>query len=390
MKAHLRHGALAMVLCTIAGSVNAQERLTTVVPEPKAFPTYSIDSNVVYGRMEYSVEMTQATADAKRSFQNFLRRAVIQAFGSEDGNYVITLVVKNGGVEIAKKAISSFTWKNKNFLFFATESSVTSEISFSGRLLDHFPVTNNNNSLQVGLQIQNTKTVALDTATYNKFSDQVSLLKFNLVQPAVEVTPALKVPLSMMASLVDSTDKASLSSEIAMSFITSGSGNPKWVMFPVRGPSTTNGSGKNMLNGLNVTVKLETDPSLVGKFEGGKFRNLDTNNVLQKATVGASAAAVPFETVLNTDTNKQLMSDLVSLDQEKFPAGRSPPAVCGKLWSTLQKYFTDRDTPAIYAAYLDKYDYVLDVPGAKAGCVDQFRGTINNLGISLESVAITK
>jgi hypothetical protein len=169
MKAHLRHGALAMVLCTMAGSVNAQERLTTVVPEPKAFPTYSIDSNVVYGRMEYSVEMTQATADAKRSFQNFLRRAVIQAFGSEDGNYVITLVVKNGGVEIAKKAISSFTWKNKNFLFFATESSVTSEISFSGRLLDHFPVTNNNNSLQVGLQIQNTKTVALDTATYNKF-----------------------------------------------------------------------------------------------------------------------------------------------------------------------------------------------------------------------------
>lgn len=384
---------LATILSMVTGEAFAQSSVNWVAPIARDYPSSPIGSNTVYGRIDYAVQFTANQGDAKRSFENFLRRAVTNAFGSEDGNYVVTLVVKNRGTEIAKKAILSFAWKNRNFFFFTTESSITSQISFGGRLLDHFPVTNNNNTLSVALEIQDSKTIALDTATYNKFSDQVSLLKFDLVQPAVEVAPLLKAPLEVMSSLVNSTEKVSLSADTTMSFIVVGSNYPKKVDFPVKGPRNV---GRNMdtspimNNGLIVTVALETDPALVGDFRQGRFQNLDTNNVLQKATVGASAAAVPFESVLTTDANKQVLSDLMSLDQDKFPAGRSPAGVCRKLWDTLQRYFTERDAPAIYAAYLDKYEYVLDVAGAKAGCVDQFQGTMTNLGIPLTNIAITK
>ncbi|NUL19536.1 hypothetical protein HUN27_22025 [Agrobacterium tumefaciens] len=384
----------AIVLGCISVAAHAQEALNLVVPQPKAFPTSQIGSNVVYGRIDYSVRFTQNNIDAKKSFQNFLRQAVTNGFGGEDGSYVVTLVVKKtGGEEIAKKAISSFTWKNKNFFFFTTESSITSEISFGGRLLDHFPVTNNNNNLQVALQIQNSKTIGLDTATYNKVSDQVSLMKFDLVQPAVEIAPLLKVPLETMRSLLDSTERATLTADTPMSFIANASSYPKQVEFPVKGPRSVGRSMNDeskMVNGLVVTVTLETEPTFLGGFQNGKFQNLDLNNVLQKATVGSSSGAVPFESMLSSDANKQVLSDLISLDQEKYPSGRSPAGICRKLWNTLQKYFTERDAPAIYTAYLDKYDYVLDVVGAKAGCVDQFRGTITNLGVPLSSVAITK
>ncbi|GAC1043889.1 hypothetical protein [Rhizobium sp. No.120] len=384
---------IAAMVCTAAESASAKDTVDLVVPQPKDYPTSDVLANMVYGRIEYSILMSAHKKSAKLSFEHFLRQAVTNAFGGEDGNYVVTLVVRNGGQEIAKKAISSFTWKNKNFLFFTVESTITSEMSFSGRLLDHFPVTNNNNSLQVSLQIQDNKTVALDTARYNMFSDQVSLMKFNLVQPAVEMSPLLKVPLQAMESLINSSDKASLSSDTTMSFIALNSSSPNRVDFAVNGPKNLGAkmnNGEKMGNGMVVTVKLETDPSLVGQIENGKFKNLDTNNVLQKATVGASAAAVPFENVLNTDANKLILSDLISLDQDKFPTGRTPGSLCRRLWDTLQKYFTERDAPAIYVAYLDKYKKVLDVSGAKAGCVDQFQTTISNLGISLSNVSITK
>lgn len=389
---------IATVLSVMAGDAFAQSSTNWVAPIARDYPSSPIGSNVVYGRVDYAVKFSANSGEngraARRSFENFVRRAVVNVFGSEDGNYVVTLVVKDrGGTEIAKKAILSFAWKNRNFFFFTTESSITSQISTAGRLLDSFPVTNGNNTLQVALEIQDSKTITLDTATYNKFSDQVSLLKFNVIQPAVEIAPLLKAPLDVMSTLVNSNEKASLSADTAMSFTVNDSSYPKRVEFPVRGPQSV---GRNMdsspiyNNGLVVDITFETKPSLVGDFRQGRFQNLDTNNVLRKATVGASAAAVPFESVLTTDANKQVLSDLMSLDQDKFPAGRTPAGVCRKLWDTLQRYFTERDAPAIYTAYLDKYEYVLDVAGAKTGCVDQFQSTITNLGIPLTNVNINR
>jgi hypothetical protein len=379
------------------GSAFAQSSANWVVPIKKDYPSSPVGSNVVYGRIDYDVRFSANTGDngkaARQSFENFLRKAVINLFGSEDGNYVVTLVVKGRlGTEIARKAVLSFAWKNQNFFFFTKESSITSQISTGGPLLDSFPVTNGNNTLQVGLEIQDAKSIALDTETYNKFSAQVSLLKFDVVQPAVEVAPLLKVPLDVMSSLVNSTGKASLSGDTAMSFTVNNSNYPKRVEFPVRGPQYL---GRNMNssalynNGLVVGVTFETSPTLLGDFRQGKFQNLDINHVLEKAKVGASGAEVQFENVLTTGANKQVLSDLMSLDQDKFPAGRSPAGVCRKLWDTLQRYFTDRDAPAIYAAYLDKYEYVLDVQGAKAGCVDQFQGTMTNLGIPVAGINIS-
>lgn len=397
MKFRSKCAVIATMFSMIAPQAIAQSSADWVVPVARDYPSSPVGSNVVYGRIDYAVKFSANAGEngraARRSFENFVRRAVINVFGSEDGNYVVTLVVKDrGGTEIAKKAILSFAWKNENFLFFTTEASLTSQISTAGRLLDSFPVTNGNNTLQVALEIQDSKTIALDTATYNKFSDQVSLLKFNVVQPAVEIAPLLKAPLDVMSSLVNSTEKVSLSADTAMSFTVNDSNYPKKVEFPVKGPQTM---GRNMNssplynNGLVVGVTFETNPSLVGDFRQGKFQGMDINNVLRKASVGASAAAVPFESVLTTDGNKQVLSDLMSLDQDKFPTGRSPAGVCRKLWDTLQKYFTERDAPAIYAAYLDKYEYVLDVTGAKTGCVDQFQGTMTNLGIPVSPIAIT-
>ncbi len=398
MKLRSKCAIIATMFSMITPEAFAQSSANWVVPIKKAYPSSPVGSNVVYGRIDYDVSFSADAGDngraARRSFENFLRKAVINVFGSEDGNYVVTLVVKDQiGTEIAKKAILSFAWKNQNFFFFTTESSITSQISTDGRLIDNFPVANGNNTLQVALEIQDSKSIALDTATYNKFSAQVSLLKFNVVQPAVEIAPLLKAPLDVMSSLVNTNEKASLSADTAMSFTVNNSNYPKRVEFPVRGPQTL---GRNMNssplynNGLVVGVTFETNPSLVGDFRQGRFQNMDINYVLGKAKVGASGATVPFESVLTTDANKQVLSDLMSLDQDKFPAGRSPAGVCRKLWETLQRYFTERDAPAIYAAYLDKYEYVLDVAGAKTGCLDQFQTTITNLGIPVANIAITK
>jgi hypothetical protein len=392
MSSALKVALIAAIFCATAASAAEIDTSDMVIPKSVGFPSSPVGSNVVYGRIEYEIFMSQNQKDAKTSWENFLRLAVTNAFGGEDGSYVVTLVVKSGGQEVAKKAISSFTWKNKNFFFVTRESSISSEMSWKGRLLDHFPVTNSNNVLSVAIQIQDANTISLDTATFNKFSDDVSLLKFSLIQPALEIAPAMKKPLATMEALIYTKTNNKLSSDTSMSFIASGSSYPNVVDFPVNGPKYADRrltTSPKMGNGMVVRVWLNTDPSIYeSAFKNGKFQNLDLNNVLSEAKVGTLNTGVPFESVLNTDANKQVLSDLMSLDQEKIPTGRSVSGVCRKLWDTLQKYFSFRDAPAIYTAYLDKYETVLNVQGAKAGCVDQFQDTIGNLGISLANVRI--
>ncbi|TBG15987.1 hypothetical protein [Rhizobium leguminosarum] len=392
MYSALKVALIAAIFCATAASAAEIDTSDMVIPKSVGFPSSPVGSNVVYGRIEYEIFMSQNQKDAKTSWENFLRLAVTNAFGGEDGSYVVTLVVKSGGQEVAKKAISSFTWKNKNFFFVTRESSISSEMSWKGRLLDHFPVTNSNNVLSVAIQIQDANTISLDTATFNKFSDDVSLLKFSLIQPALEIAPAMKKPLATMEALIYTKTNNKLSSDTSMSFIASGSSYPNVVDFPVNGPKYADRrltTSPKMGNGMVVRVWLNTDPSIYeSAFKNGKFQNLDLNNVLSEAKVGTLNTGVPFESVLNTDANKQVLSDLMSLDQEKIPTGRSVSGVCRKLWDTLQKYFSFRDAPAIYTAYLDKYETVLNVQGAKAGCVDQFQDTIGNLGISLANVRI--
>ncbi|WP_139251008.1 hypothetical protein [Roseibium suaedae] len=343
--------------------------------------------NEVYGRVSYAVEFSVVPDDAKRSLESFLKSVVSKSFGNEDGNYVLTLILENGVREVSKRAVVSFTWSEKRFLFFTTSSDISSNISFKGRLTDHFPINSNNNHLQVRLELQKTENAAVNTDTYNDFSDQVGLLSFKALVPAVNVAQSLEVPLGIMAKALNSSRKAELATDVSMSFIDDGSDDPNKVVYSIRGPR---GGGDLYNNGIYITVSFDVDPSLVGVFEAEKFKNLNLDLILRNALVGASGAGIPFEEAISGKEYEGIRGYLSSLDQRKRPDGVPSSYVCRELWDTLLGFFSNRDAPVIYAAYLKKYGYWLDASGARSGCIDAFKQSFEGLSVDTTSIPISQ
>ena len=363
------------------------QNLEYISLEPVSEPKATVDWREVYGRVSYKVRFSVVETDAKRSLESYLKTAVKNLFGNENGSYILTLSVHSGNKEIAKKAIVSFNWSESKFLFFTRNSDIKSNISFSGHLVDHFPVTSNNNRMQAKLELHRLGNISLDTETYNKFSEQVSLLQFEVLQPAISIVPALEASIEVMATLLNESEKEQLSSDVSMRFIDKGGSDPNSVTFSVRGPK-----GRSALynNGIFIDVILDTDSSIVGSYEQGKFKDLDLNFLLQKAMVGATGAGIPFVDALSGEKYKEVRSYLFSLDRGEKVESNKVGVVCRELWDTLGEFYTTRDAPAIYAALLSKYEVELDVSGAKRRCLDKYKITMDKLEIPHSNIVISQ
>lgn len=364
-----------------SGAAEAQNIVLPII-DKGAQPYDTVSNGEVYGTIQYTVSLNNRR-DGINSLQDFARTVLKRLSGSSEGNYVITLTVKNGSQEVAKKAVFSFTWKSSSFFFIKTKEEITSNISTSGRLSDHFPITSDNNNLQVGLKLEKTDKISIDTDTYNSFSDQVSLLTFESLQRAVKVAPNVEVPLKIMAKLLDSSTSYTLSSDTAMAFIKDETHNPNKISYRLTGPNAQN-------SGLVVTVKFNTQASLLAPVVEKKFVNVDISNVIQLARVGVSGASIPFEDSLDKVADKALVEDLASLDKGTFPTGKQPAIVCQQLWGATQRFFSNRDAPLVYAAYLSKYDWVLNVANAKSECLDKYALAFTRLNIPVDKISITK
>lgn len=372
--------AAIFVLFTLAASAPRADDI--VQPQGLKFPELDVQNNEVYGVVNYKLTLTNpgGNAEVKRSVSSFLRNAIGALFGQNDeGSYIVAISIKNGTQEVARKAILSFAWKSNKFLFFFTKSSDESSFSsFSGVLADHFPVTAFNNNLSVALQLTKTRTIVLDTDTYNKFSEQAGLLNFASLHPAIALAAPLKQSLAIMATVLDSYEKRDLTSELLMSFIKkAGNPNPNQATFVLTGPGFKN-------NFITVQISFDTEPTLLRNFDAAskKFVGLDLHTVIAMARIGGSGASMEFTDALDDVNHRQLIDVLRTLDEGRLPDGMSAKALCLKLFDAAEEFFSQRDGPAIYAALLDRYEDVLSQrAGAKAACIDNFKATLDNLGI---------
>ena len=101
--------------------------------------------------------------------------------------------------------------------------------------------------------------VFLDTSQFNEFSDQVSLLSFNALQPAFELLPNMQNALNVMAKVVDTQNDTDVSNDVGMRFVDSGTELPSSIAFSIRGSRGRDGV---YLNGLDVSVSFEIETSL--------------------------------------------------------------------------------------------------------------------------------
>lgn len=349
-----------------------------------------------YGRVVYSVEdafdgVSRPDADGASvdlSLQNFLRDQVTKVFGGSDGSYTLTLALLSGSQVIAKRAILSFSWRQKRFLFFTAESSLVGSLSRSGVLADNFPVSQSNNTLNVQIRLQKNSSIFVDTETFNEFSEQASLLQFSSLQPALELLPSYKETLGVMSAVLDTTEEIDITNDVAMRFIARGTDAPSTVTWSINGPFR-NKSG-NYRNGINVVVKFETEDSLFDDFENGAFTSQDLSTALRFAIVGTSSAALPFGDSISAKRYDVIRGYLASLELGTFPQDATPNSVCRTMWRTLLDFFSINDAPLIYAAYVQQYAFELDQPNAKRSCIDQYQQTFDRLGIDVNGIAIGK
>ncbi|WP_341234408.1 hypothetical protein [uncultured Sulfitobacter sp.] len=374
-------------------SANAQTSL--LLPyKTTAFETSDAGIREAYGRISYKVDYAVDSEipntpphlpSVESSLKSFLRDSVTRAFGGESGNYVLTLSILSGSREIAKKAILSFSYSEKNFLFFTTDSTITGNLSRSGVLTDNFPITASNNVLNTQLRLQKNSTAFVQTETFNDFSEQVSLLSFETLQPALELLPSMQTALGVMSKVVNSNEDVDISNDVAMRFIDTGTDAPSEIIFSVRGSLNRN---EPFLNGIDISVTFETERSLYKEFADNKFESVDFARTLPFAVVGVSSASLSFEDAIGAKQYETLRSYLASLQRGTFPADATPNSVCRELWDTLLEFFTINDAPLVYAAYLRRYDFELNTQGAKRQCVERYAQTFKRLGIPSDQIAI--
>ncbi|MGO6982551.1 hypothetical protein [Rhizobium leguminosarum] len=354
-----------------------------VSPSIKSKPSDPVGWRDVYGKVTYKVQLTDNTK-ARGSLQGFLRDRLQTLWGNNNGNYIVTLTIKNGTQELAKRAVFSFRWEQSKFLGFTTKEEISSSLSTNGTLIDHFPVGAENNNLQVYLELNQAQGFSFDTQKYNDFSSQVSLLTFEKLLPAVKVAKDAIVPLQLMATLLNSTSKADISTDSEMSFVKSNNANK--IEYNLRGEG-------NKLSGLRVTVSFETEPSLLSpSFDTAKQKfpdGISLGSVENIAKVGPSSAAKNFEEALSATSDANIIKFLGSLKQGKLPENTSPATVCSELWSTTQGYFSNRDAPLVYASYVRRFQTVLKGANAKSECVDQRKDDFVRLNIPYQSINIT-
>ena len=385
------HGCLFV----LTSGVSAQDQIVLPYTETE-YETSDVGLRKTYGRVVYHVDFAVDSDNpnaephapsVEKSLQSFLRDAVSKTFGSENGNYVLTLSLLSGTREVAKKAVLSFSYSERNFLFFTTERSLSGNLSRSGVLTDNFPVTRTNNLLNVQLRLQKSDSAFVDTDTFNQFSEQASLLSFEVLQPALELLPSMQTALGVMAIVVDSTEEVDISNDVAMRFVQAGADAPSEIIYSIRGPLKRQ---EFFVNGVNVRVTFETEDSLFENFEDGKFEEVDFATTLPFAVVGASAAALPFEDSIGAKRYETVRSYLAALQRGAFPADATANSVCRELWDTLLEFFTVDDAPLIYASFLRRYDFELNTSGAKRQCLDRYSQSFVRLGIPADQISISQ
>jgi len=242
------------------------------------------------------------------------------------------------------------------------------------------------NNLNVQLRLQKNSNVFLDTSQFNEFSDQVSLLSFNALQPAFELLPNMQNALNVMAKVVDTQNDTDVSNDVGMRFVDSGTELPSSIAFSIRGSRGRDGV---YLNGLDVSVSFEIETSLFANHTESGFQDIDLSTVLPFAVVGSSSAAIHFDNAIGSRSYETLRSYLASLERGSFPSDATPTSVCRELWDTLLEFFTVDDASLIYAAYLWRYAFELNVEGAKRACVDRYTRPFSRLNIPYESIDIS-
>lgn len=392
----LRVFTLAFAVGLFTGTASAQSSIHIpflIYPDPAA----DVGFREHYGQVTYKVDFAvdsgnpQTPPDPKsveNSLQSFLRNKVRSAFGGEEGNYVLTLSLLSGSTVVAKKAILSFSWSESRFLFFTQKSSLTGNLSRSGLLTNNFPVGQANNLLNVQLRLQKNQSGYLSTDTFNAFSEQASLMSFKTLQPALELLPSVKTAIGVMERVLNSNEEVDISNDVALRFLNQGIEAPTKIRFRLRGPK--NRSEPYFKNGIDVTVAFTTEDSLFNNFSNGSFTSVDLATTLPFSVVGARPAAIPFEDALNSRGYETIRTYLATLQSGTFPSDATPNSVCRELWDTLTEFFTINDAPLIFAAYLRRFDFELDVPGAKRQCLDRYKPSFSRLKIPTELISISQ
>lgn len=196
------------------------------------------------------------------------------------------------------------------------------------------------------------------------------------------LSEALRQPLAILATVLDTYEKRDLTSEIAMSFTKEdASPNPNSISFKLVGPTPVH-------NFVKVTIKLGTDPSIVtNRFDTAhnKFpEDLDLKAIYNAAKVGTTSSFLPLRDAFSKEKQKDLLDYLNDMDKEKFPEGKTVKQVCQKLFDAAEDFFSVRDAPAVYASFLDRYEAVLALQSsAKTDCIDEFSTSFNKYGVPL-------
>ena len=124
---HLKSPFLySLVLLVFGSNALAQTEGAIVIPYSE-LGTHAApyDFRSAYGRIKYNIDFAVDVenglpdeSSVENSLESFLRDAVVRAFGGESGSYVLTIGVFSGSKEIVKKALVSFAYERRRFLFF--------------------------------------------------------------------------------------------------------------------------------------------------------------------------------------------------------------------------------------------------------------------------------
>lgn len=299
-------------------------------------------------------------------FQAYLK----SNFGNDSGTYTLVARArsKDGKLDI-KQPILTFQWENKRILFFDKVVKQASDAKFSGWILDGVRLNDDANTLELSAMSYFKKSVSIDFSVFQAIGKLVNASQLATVIPLS--TPTLAVIDSVggiFKLFFDKESEVSHSESRDVKFIDGDVATNGAYQFPF----TFSKKGTTVPIRIWVNLRASVTKSHLGPaFDGTQFDQTKLSaSLVEEATVKVGDSRIQFLDALSqsaSDLDKPLRPFLTALIGNKAYKESDITDQCGKLYSSLNRYFSSADARAMFWSFVVRFGHKFSTTDCLAG-----------------------
>jgi hypothetical protein len=338
----------------------------------------------VYGEATFVLRPT--TGDVDSALTGLVSALITDRFGNIDGNYLLTLELKQGGQVIAQRPIINVTYANQTFLFINWSSKVSRGATFSGILAETDPVTQDNNDVEVVLRSYYRANSTFDLSLFDAIDDIDRSMGLAAKLDAVGLTSALLSTVkSTLQKALQRADEVEDLFTYRMAFVHLGQVTDvaRTLTVPIVYRYRV---GSQLRSGqLELSVKTWSRSSLFS-FADGRYVNPTSSVIINNSGITTQGRTISPMTFLKENGDDRVKSFISALLGAEGYKGGDIYERCSDLLSNYRRYLSNRDSLALLWATISEYRYSFR-RSAGGQCIEGRKGEFEALGLPTAELA---